>query len=289
MPIEKNYKAELVGVFGYPISENPTIVMQEAAFKALELNFRYLTIEVRPEDLEDAVKGLRAYNMKGINLTIPHKVEVLKYLDVIAEDAKLMGAVNTVYRKDDKLYGENTDGKGFLTSLRNEGQVDPKGKKIVVLGAGGAARAITVELALAGAEHLTVVNIEEKQGQTLVALLNAKTPVKADFVFWNHTYSIPENTDVLVNATSIGLYPDINAKANIDYDTIKNSMVVCDVIPNPPHTLFLKEAEKRGAKTLNGLGMLVNQGAIGFKMWPGIDSPIEVMKNALTQEFADNN
>lgn len=285
MSAEKNYKAELVGVFGHPISENPTIVMQEAAFKALDINFRYLTIEVRPEDLEAAMMGIRACNFKGINLTIPHKVEVLKYLDVVADDAQLMGAVNTVYAKDGKLYGENTDGKGFLTSLVNEGNVDPKGKKVVVLGAGGAARAITVELALAGVEHITVINIEESMGQTLVHLLNSKTDVKADFVLWDHTYSIPAGTDILVNATSIGLFPDINATANIDYDTIKAGMTVCDVIPNHPHTLFLKEAEKRGAKTLDGLSMLVNQGAIGFKMWTSVDAPVEIMKNALQQEF----
>ncbi|MDD3172325.1 MAG: shikimate dehydrogenase [Herbinix sp.] len=282
---ERNYKSELVGVFGCPVAENPTIVMQEAAFKALNLNFRYLTIEVRPQDLETAIKGILACNFKGINLTIPHKVEVLKYLDVIADDAKLMGAVNTIYVKNGSLYGENTDGKGFLMSLRNEANVEPKHKKVVVLGAGGAARAITVELALAGAEHITIVNRDEKRGQELVALLNSNTDCTAKYASWHETFSIPEGTDVLVNATSIGLYPNVSSKADIDYDTIKPGMTVCDVIPNPPSTLFLEEAKKRGAKTLDGLGMLVNQGAIGFKIWTGMEAPVEVMKNALRQEF----
>jgi len=282
----KNYKAELVGVFGYPVAENPTIVMQEAAFKAKGLNFRYLTIEVRPEDLETAVKGLRAFNMRGINLTIPHKVEVLKYLDSVAEDAKLMGAVNTVYRNGNKLFGENTDGKGFLTSLRNDGRMDPRGKQFVILGAGGAARAITVELALAGAKKITVVNRDKSRGQTLVDLLNAKTPVEAQFVLWNTRYAIPRDTDVLVNATSIGLYPNIHEKAQIDYDTIQAGMTVCDVIPNPPHTAFLSEAKKRGAKTLDGLGMLVYQGTIGFKLWTGEEAPVDAMKEALMKEFS---
>lgn len=285
MSSEKNYKAELVGVFGHPVSENPTIVLQEAAFNALNLNYRYLTIEVRPEDLEAAIKGIKACNFKGINLTIPHKVEVLKHLDAIADDAKLIGAVNTISIKNGKLFGENTDGKGFLTSLINEGNVDPKGKRVVVLGAGGAARAITVELALAGALHITVVNRDENRGQKLVDLLNSQTGVKADLVIWDHTYSIPEETHILINATSIGLYPNVKEKADINFDTIQAGMTVCDVIPNPPHTLFLTEARSRGAKTLDGLGMLVNQGAIGFKMWTGIDAPIEVMKNALKQEF----
>jgi shikimate dehydrogenase len=282
---EPNYKAELVGVFGHPVAENPTIVMQEAAFQELGLNWRYLTIEVYPDDLTDAIKGMRAFNMRGINLTIPHKVEVLKYLDEVAEDARLMGAVNTVRREGDKLIGENTDGKGFLYSLREDAQVDSAGKRVVVLGAGGAARAITVELALAGATHLTVVNRSAERGQALVSLLNEKTPVTAEFVQWDDVYTLPANTDVLVNATSIGLYPDVTAKPDLDYDTITANMIVCDVIPNPPHTPFLKEAKARGARTLDGLGMLVYQGAIGFKMWTGLDAPVEVMHQALAEVF----
>ena len=125
----KNYKAELVGVFGHPVAENPTIIMQEAAFEATNLNWRYLTIEVFPDDLEDAIKGLRAMNMRGINLTIPHKVEVLKYLDEIAADAALIGAVNTVRRQGKKLIGENTDGKGFLRSIKEDAGIEPAGKQ----------------------------------------------------------------------------------------------------------------------------------------------------------------
>ena len=282
MSQEPNYKAELVGVFGHPVAENPTIVMQEAAFKALNLNWRYLTIEVYPADLDDAVKGLRAFNMQGINLTIPHKVEVLKYLDDVAEDARLMGAVNTVRRDGDRLIG---DGKGFLHSLREDAKVDPSGKRVVVLGAGGAARAITVELALAGAAQITVVNRTAERGRELVKLLNDKTPTTADLVLWDSTYALPTGTEVLVNATSIGLFPDVTAKPDLDYDTITAGTTVCDVIPNPPHTPFLKEAEARRATTLDGLGMLVYQGAIGFKMWTGLDAPVEVMHQALAEVF----
>ena len=287
MSQEPNYKAELVGVFGHPVAENPTIVLQEAAFKALNLNWRYLTIEVYPEDLEDAFKGLRAFNMQGINLTIPHKVEVLKYLDEVADDARLMGAVNTVRRsrEGNKLIGENTDGKGFLRSLREDARVDPADKRVVVLGAGGAARAITVELALAGAAQITVVNRTAGRGQELVKLLNDQTSTSADFVLWNGRYSLPATTEVLVNATSIGLFPDISAKPDLDYNTITPAMIVCDVIPNPPQTPFLDEARARGATTLDGLGMLVYQGAIGFKMWTGLEPPVEVMHRALAEVF----
>ena len=285
MTPEVSYKAELVGVFGHPVAENPTIVMQEAAFHELELQWRYLTIEVKPEDLGAAMAGLRAYNMRGINLTIPHKVAVLKYLDEVAPDALLMGAVNTVRLEDGRLIGENTDGKGFLRSLREDAKSDPAGKRVTLLGAGGAARAITVELALAGAVEINVANRSAERGRVLVDLLNDKTPAKATFHPWQGPFAIPEGTDILVNATSIGLYPEVDARPELDYDTISAGMIVCDVIPNPPQTPFLREAAGRGATVLDGLGMLVYQGAIGFKMWTGQDAPVEVMYQALAQAF----
>jgi shikimate dehydrogenase len=279
-----NYKAELIGVFGHPVAENPTVVMLEAAFNKLNLNWRYLTIEVLPEDLENAMKGLRAFNMRGINLTIPHKVEVIKYLDEVSLAAGLMGAVNTVVRIGDKLLGENTDGKGFMHALTVDAKVDPKGKKVVVLGAGGAARAIAVELALAGTKQITIVNRSESRGQILADLLNSKTSTKTDLQIWKGSYSLPADTDILINATSIGLFPNVNDKPEVDYQSISPNMLVCDVIINPM-TPFLAEAEKRGSKILDGLGMLVYQGAIGFKIWTGIDAPMAVMHNALSKAF----
>jgi shikimate dehydrogenase len=279
-----NYKTELIGVFGHPVSENPTVVMQEAAFKALNLNWRYLTIEVYPEDLENAMKGLRAFNMKGINLTIPHKVEVLKYLDIVKPDAALMGAVNTVVRAGDKLIGENTDGKGFMHALTEDAKVDPKGKKVVVLGAGGAARSITVELALAGADSILIVNRSPERGRAMSELLASKTPASSVFAEWKGICSIPAGTDILVNATSIGLSPNTHDKPNIDYDSIGAGMIVCDVIP-APMTPFLNEAKERGAQIVDGLGMLVYQGAIGFKLWTGLDAPVKEMHHALSMAF----
>jgi shikimate dehydrogenase len=144
---------------------------------------------------------------------------------------------------------------------------------------------MTVELALAGASRLTIVNRSVQRGQELVALLNEKTPVKAEFVPWDKTYVAPPDADILANATSIGLFPNVNDKPDIDYDTITARMIVCDVIPNPPYTPFLREAEARGAKTLDGLGMLVYQGAIAFKMWTGLDAPVAVMRQGLARAF----
>jgi shikimate dehydrogenase len=284
MSSNPNYKEELVGVFGHPVAENPTVVMQEAGFRALNLNWRYLTIEVYPQDLAAAMQGLRALNMRGINLTIPHKVAVLQYLDEVRPDAALMGAVNTVVRVGEKLVGENTDGKGFMRSLTGDAKVEARGKRVAILGAGGAARSISVELALAGAGRITIVNRGEERGRSLVDLLNAKTGVKADFVRWQGTWSVPDGTDILINATSIGLPPKAAEKLDIEYETIAPGMVVCDVIPAPT-TPFLEEAKEYEAKTLDGLGMLVYQGAIAFKLWTGRDAPVEAMHQALAKAF----
>ena len=243
--MEKSYRAELVGAFGCPIDENPTGVVEEAAFAAKGLNYRYLTVKVNDGDLEAAMNGVRAFNMRGINLTIPHKVKVLQYLDELSEAAELIGAVNMVVNNDGKLWGENTDGKGYLKSLTEAG-VSLKGKNITILGAGGAARAISVECALAGAAHITVANIIREQGEELVDLLNRKTNTKADFVFWDHPLNVDPATDILSNATSVGLYPHVDQKPNINYDTVTSHMVVTDVIFNDPNSLFLQEAKKRG-------------------------------------------
>ena len=278
-------RADLVGVFGDPVDENPTGIMQEAAFAAAGLNWRYLLLRVSAEDLSSAIAGIRAMRFRGINLTIPHKVSVLKYLDEVAPDAALIGAVNTVRRAANRLIGENTDGKGFLRSVREDAGVDPAGKRIVFLGAGGAARAMSVELALAGASHITIVNRTRSRGEELVRTLNQRTPAKAEFVQWVGDYPVPPEAEILVNATSIGLYPNEGDKPRVMMATIGPDLLVCDVIPNPPRTAFLTAAAGRGARTLDGLGMLVYQGAIAFKLWTGLQPSIPVMRQALEKVF----
>ena len=245
----------------------------------------YLNINVKRDGLADAVKGLRAMNFKGINLTIPHKVSILEYLDEVSDDAALIGAVNTVWRNGNRLIGENTDGKGFLRALTQDAGVDPEGRSVVILGAGGAARAVSVELALAGARHITIVNRTEEKGRGLAEQLNGRTDADAVFHPWDNPYVIPNGTDILLNATSIGLFPDVDEKPIIEYESITDKMTVCDVIPNPPHTPFLSEAAKRGARTINGLGMLVYQAAIAFRIWTGKDAPLEEMQGAIGREF----
>ncbi|MCI9514317.1 MAG: shikimate dehydrogenase [Oscillospiraceae bacterium] len=282
--MSKNYRAELVGAFGCPIEENPTGVMEEAAFAAKGLDYRYLTIRVEKGALKDAMAGVRAMNMRGINLTIPHKVEVLSYLDALSPAAELIGAVNTVVNDGDRLWGENTDGKGFLQSLQLVG-VSVAGRTVTLLGAGGAGRAIAVECALAGAKRVLILNGSPQRGEELAALLREKTAADAAYLPWQGTASLPEGTDILVNATPIGLYPKVNEKPDIDYNGITPEMIVTDVVFNDPNTLFLQEAARRGAQTIDGLGMLACQGALNFTLWTGEEAPLEVMREQLRREF----
>ena len=278
-----NFKQELTAAFGRPIAENPTQYMMEAAYRDRDLDWRYLSIEVAPEGLADAVRGARAMGFRGFNCTIPHKVAVIEHLDGLGESAEVMGAVNCVVRREEKLIGENTDGKGFVQSLRE--LRDPKDADVVLLGAGGAARAIGVEMALAGASSVTVVNRTVARGETLVRLLSERTGVRAGFVPWEGDFSVPEGAGVLVNATSIGLFPDVEARIALDEGSLRPDLVVADVIPNPPSTRLVKAARAAGCPTIDGKGMLVNQGVLGFRYWTGVDPDPAVMHRALEEVF----
>lgn len=278
-----NFKQELTGCFGQPVAENPTQAMIEAAYRHHGLAWRYLTMEVSPQDLGDAVRGVRALGFRGFNCTIPHKVEVIQHLDGLGESASLMEAVNCVVRRGDKLIGENTDGKGFVDSLKP--LISIPGKKVVVLGAGGASRAICVELALAGASHITLLNRSQNRGETLAQLLRDRVKVGLTYQSWTGDYAVPEGTDIVVNATSIGLYPDADARVPLVLSSLKPGMVVADVIPNPPRTRLVREATKQGCLVIDGLGMLVNQGVIGIQYWTGIDPDPTVMRQALEEVF----
>lgn len=281
----KNYRAELVGVFGDPVDENPTVVLEEAAFRELKLNYKYLNFHVTPECLPQAIAGLKAMKFRGINLTIPHKRAVIPLLDELSEVARVIGAVNTVVvREDGSLFGENTDGKGFIQSLKQAG-IPLEHRRMVLLGAGGAARAIAVEAAFAGVSSIVVVNRNENRGRELAELVSAATQARAEFVPWDKTYAIPSQTDFLVNATSVGLYPNVNDCPDIVLESISTEMTVCDVITNHPMTVLLKAAQAKGAKIVDGLGMLVNQGAIGFQLWTGLEAPVEAMYRAIREEF----
>ena len=276
--MKSNFLHELVGSMSQGAAGNPTVAMIEAAFAHHGLPWRYVNMEVTPADLGAAVKGARAMGFRGFNCSLPHKVTVIPHLDGMGESAAVMGAVNCVVRRGDKLIGENTDGKGFLKSLA--AVIDPKGQSVVLFGAGGAARAIAVELGLAGVRKITVVNRSAARGGELVELLRSKLKLDAELVGWSGDYAVPSGTGAVINATSIGLY-DPDARLAVDVSSLKPGMVVADVVFNPPRSRLIRDGEQRGCKTVDGLGMLVNQGVVGVQYWTGIEPDASVMRQAL--------
>ncbi len=278
----QNFLHELVGSMSQGAAGNPTVAMIEAAFRHHDLPWRYVNLEVKPGGLGDAVRGAKAMGFRGFNCSIPHKVAVIPFLDGLGESAEVMGAVNCVVRRGDLFIGENTDGKGFLTSLREV--VDPRGKNVLIYGAGGAARALAVELGLAGAAKITIVNRSEVHGTNLVLLLQEKLHLNAQLTIWRGNHAVPAGTEIVINATSIGLY-DAEARLAIEVRSLLPAMVVADVIFNPPRTALLRDAEARGCRTIDGLGMLVNQGAIAVNYWTGVEPDAAVMRRKLEELF----
>ena len=275
---------EVVSCMGQPVAGNPTEFMFERAFKAAGLDWRYVTFEVAPEDLEAALAGMRGMGFRGGNFTIPHKVKVIEYLDGLSEAAELMGAVNCVNATGGQLIGENTDGKGFVASLKE--LVEPEGTRVVMLGAGGAARAIAVELGLGGVAEIVVVNRTESRGQELVDLINDRVGVAARLESSaEQDFAVPQGTDIVINCTSIGL-GDAEARVPLEIESLEPSMVVADVVFNPPETKLLRDAAAAGCRVLDGLGMLVNQAVIGFRIWTGVEPDANVMREAL-EEYLD--
>jgi shikimate dehydrogenase len=277
----KSFLSLLTGSFATPATENPTVAMIEAAYRHHGIDARYLNCDVAPAGLGDAVRGARAMGWAGFNCSIPHKVAVVEHLDRLGESAAVIGAVNCVVHRDGALVGENTDGQGFVASLRTV--VDPAGAAIVIFGAGGAARAIAVETALAGASRIIVVNRDRDRGAQLATLLRDRTPTDAELVVWDDRYRPPDKTDVVVNATPVGLFPDVDGRLDIDPDSLRPHMVVADVIPNPPSTALLRDAAHQGCAVLDGTGMLVNQGIISVRHWTGIDADPAVMRRAIEE------
>ncbi len=255
--------------------------MMERAFALHGLDWRYLSFEVAPEALGDAVRGLRALGFRGANVATPHQTAVVQHLNRLSEAATLMGAVNCITREGQELVGENTDGKGFLVSLRSV--TDPMGKHVVLLGAGDAARAIGVELALAGVRKLTIVNRSVERGQALAELLAKNPAVQVEFHPWEGKYEVPAEAQVVIQATSIGLN-DPEAEVPVSFRNVTPGLVAADVVFTPPETAFLNEAKRHDCIVLDGLGMLVYQAAIAFQLWTSIAPDTIAMRDA-AEEF----
>jgi shikimate dehydrogenase len=272
----------ITGSFSTPAAGNPTGAMVEAAYAHHDLDVRYLNCDVAPEDLADAVAGARAMGWIGFNCSLPHKVAVIELIDGLAPSAELIGAVNCVVRTDGRMIGHNTDGQGFLGSLRTV--TDPAGQHVLVLGAGGAARAIAVELALAGAAHVTIANRSIEKAAQIATLVADHSATRADAVSWDGVLSPAEDVTVMVNATSLGL-PG-TGPVPVAFGPDAAGLVVCDVIPNPPDTDLLQQARGAGATTLDGRGMLLDQAAINIRLWTGVDPDRAVMGRALDDAIA---
>jgi shikimate dehydrogenase len=271
---------QIVCCMGQPVAGNPTQFMMERAFAAAALDWRYLTLEIPPQCLAHAMLGMRAMGFRGGDIAPPHKVEVVQYLDEITDSAKLTGSVSCVTHAGQRLIGDNTDGKGFLHALRSI--ANPAGCKVVVLGAGGTARATVIELGRSGVREIVIVNRTASHGQELVDLLGEKGDAKSRLVHLSGEYSIEPDTDVVINATPIG-ESDLDEIVPLDTKSLLPEMLVADLVRNPLRTRLLREAEDRGCKTLDGLGVLVHQGMIGFKIWTGVDPDPSVMQEALEE------
>jgi shikimate dehydrogenase len=267
----------LVGLIGHPVAGNPTGPMLEATFAHHGLDWRYVSMDVLPERLAPAVAGLAALGFRGFHVTVPHKVAIVEHMERLTEAAALIGAVNCVIAEGDGWLGENTDGKGFLESL--EAVVDPKGLRVCLLGAGGAARAVAVELALAGARSIEIVNRDATRARVLADLIADRTAASSSVRSWSAPIEIGAAVDLVVNATSLGLN-DPNTGPELDFSRAAGPLVA-DVVVHPPLTRLLREAGAAGLRTLDGQGMLVNQGARGFRLWTGIEPDRAVMRAAL--------
>ncbi len=284
-----DFRFQIVGLFGAPVAENPTGVMVEAAFRDLGLRWHYLPMDIAPADLPAAVAGARAMGFRGFHCTIPHKVAVADLLDEFGQSAALMRTVNCVVRQGDRLVGENTDGKGLLMALDEP----VAGRSVSVLGAGGAARAICFELALAGVSRLSISNRGADRATALLDLLANRLPasmragLQVELLPWDGRHAVRPGSDIVVNATSMGLFPAVDERPEPDLSALRAGAIACDVVPNPPDTAFLRAARDSGCRVVDGLEMLVMQGALSVELWCGERPSLPVMRAALAEAFRD--
>ena len=280
MAAEISGSTKIVGVFGYPVKHSASPAMHNAAFAACGLNYVYVAFEVKPESLGQALHGLQALGIRGVNLTIPHKENALQFMDKLSSEAAAMGAVNTVVIDHGRLSGYDTDTEGFLKSLVEESQFEPRGQKAMVLGSGGASRAVLFGLAGAKVSEIVIANRTAVRAEKLASEIAGKFPKVKMKTIPLSTDSITEqmpSCSLLVNTTPLGMHGE-NPVRNTG--CLHKNLTVYDLVYIPQSTPLLKEAKKRGAKTIGGLNMLVYQGAISFELWTGRKPPIGIMKDA---------
>ena len=273
----------LLALLASHVGGNPTQYMFEQAFAFHDLDWRYLTFDIAPENLAEAVRGLRALGFRGGHCADPHKQNVLAWLDRTTETAAMAGTVNLIFRDEDALIGENTEGKGVVQTIR--GALDLTGKQVVLLGAGRVARATAVELAASGVAGITVVNRTENTAGEIIALLAGKFDVPVAAVSWQGDYAAPPETDILIHATSLGHGGD-ETRPPVMLESLRPGLLVADVAAISPHSWLLGEAAKRGCTTVDGTTMLIEQVAISFQLWTGVDPDRQVLREAI-EEFLE--
>jgi shikimate dehydrogenase len=276
-------KTGLYGIFGYPVEHTFSPGMHNAAFAKLGRDACYVPFAVDPAHLGDAVKAVVALGLRGLNITVPHKEKIVAYLDELSEEARLIGAVNTVQLRDGKLIGHNTDGRGFLRSLRENAGFAAAGKSFLLAGSGGAARAVGFSLALAGARELVFFDVAAAKAEALASDIREKTGKDAKALAAGSVERSAESADCLINATPLGLKK--NDPLPFPRELIRKRHLVCDLVYNPAETALLTAAKAQGAKRLPGIGMLLYQGVIAFEIWTGARAPVLVMKNALSRQI----
>jgi shikimate dehydrogenase len=281
-------KTRLVGIIGHPIAHTLSPVMHNAAFSASGLECCYLPFDVHPQDLGRALKGLSALGCKGLNVTTPHKQAVLPYLHQLSREARLIGAVNTIEFRGSRRIGHNTDGQGFTMAFRRNCGERLKGKRVLLLGAGGAARAVAVQLLVEGVHRLTLTNRTIKKARQLIRDLRKHFPHrKLDVIPLERERlaTVVREIQIIINATSVGMKPE--GISPLPAGLLRPDQIVCDLIYHPPVTELLKEAREAGAKTFNGIGMLLWQGALAFQIWLKRKPPLEAMEKALLKALRD--
>ncbi len=271
----------LLALLAHPVGGNPTQYMIEKAFAHHDLDWRYLTFEVGPESLGDAMRGLRALGFRGGQCADPHQEAVIPLLDRTTDVAAMVGAVNLIFREADALVGDNTEGKGVLNTIC--AAVDPSGKQVVLLGAGRVARAAAVELAAAKVAGLTIVNRDEAPAADLAALLIEKFNVPAAAVAWQGEFTVPPEAEIVVHATSSSQAGG-GATLPVARESLRPGLLVADVTPNLPQTQLLLDAAARGCKTVDGLSMFIEQVATSFQLWTGVEPDTQVLREAV-EEF----
>ena len=273
----------LLGLLGYPVKHSKSPQMHNTAFEALGLDHVYMAFEVKEGFIKEGLDALKTLNAVGANITMPLKTEVLEYLDDISEDAMIIGSVNTIKIEDGKIKGYNTDGRGFVKALQERG-VDFKGKKIVIAGAGGAARAVATQLAFDGAGEIVIINRTLNTAREIIDNISKHiTSCKARALEMDRDILIDEIHDaaVLVNCTSLGMEATIDQAIISSSEALHKDLFVADIIYDPEKTKLLKMAEEAGCNYMNGLGMIIWQGAIAFKIWTGQEMPVDLIKNEI--------